>query len=231
MDWPEVILTQLGITGACGIGAFWLLRESIKKLIEKEAIKDIEKYKSLLAAQASHLSHDLQRNYIKYENQQRERHNTYPELYKLLAEAEGNLSGLYGLNYSVDVSNMTRPDLESQIENFSNTDKQKILSRFDQGLDFKKIFEDVSRNIQFGEAHRSFVVAKNYWLVKQLFLSKKIHAQVVRTVDSLASMWSQFYTCYKSNGHYQIDISNLQKAASAEIEQLKNAMQSELQTE
>ena len=231
MDWPQVILTQFGVAGVVGACAFFLLRESIKKLIEREAIKDIEKYKSSLASEASYLSHELQRNYIKYENQQRERHTTYPELFKLLVEAEGSWCGLYGLSHSVDVSKMNRADLESMMNSFSHTDKQTILLKFDQGLDFKTTFDEVSRNIQFGNAHRSFVEAKNYWLLKQLFLSKHIHAQVFKTVDSLGTMWSQFYTCHLSNGHYAIDITKLKSDASREMEHLKNAMQSELQIE
>ena len=200
----EIFLWQSGIAVLFGSACIFALRESFKKLLHREAQKDINKHKHELEQQASQLGDELQRKFAKFEFHLKEQGLIYPEIYRLFKIAEGMIGGLYGGRYTTDVSQMKSNVFIEIIRenNFLESQKKELIDLLSENKKNEAIekYKKLSRDVEFGTAHEAFREAKNYYTLHELFVSKNVDYALNSTIDKIAKMWGDFHTCHISHG-------------------------------
>lgn len=137
-------------------------------------------FNSRLETHKSQLALENQRRIQDFNLYTTKRHEVYPELYKLILIADGNIRGLVGLRSVLTFEEFNREDLENYLKekNVVQGKKNELLSLWDADKDrgIKKM-KKYLRLLEIHQAKLTFHEAKNYFLMSELYLSERVSNQ------------------------------------------------------
>lgn len=146
-------------------------------LVKNNAEKNLENHKQKLNVHTENLKFDLQKKIHDYGLYSGKRHEIYPELFKLLLLADGNVHGLYGFRRNLSFSEFNEDDIKvfMQARKISEGKQREILNlwnlRKDDAIDE---LEAYLRVLEIQDARKSLIEAKNFLLLSDLFLSELV---------------------------------------------------------
>jgi len=210
---------------------FW---KSFIGLIEKDVKKDVEKYKHELDIKKENIKHDMGKEMLKEQFLSNSLQSVYPELIKNILIAEGAMASLTGLRFSANWDEYGENDFEKLFIDKGITQKKseellaKIKADRTSGV---KDMDKYLRMLDINEARRQYREAKNFFLLKNLFISDSVEEMVN---DILKKIWSNWVDISSYDEHGVCSgvtydkISKDQSDIQTSIDDLQVAMRKEL---
>jgi hypothetical protein len=228
-----IVVTLFGTPAVTAFLAF-LSKEKIKSYFFVDAQKAINSHKQELDTYTEAMKHGLQREIIKVEYSTRNKFTIYPKMYARLIKAHGKLSGLYGLRHNLDRSMSTADDVREALEsrNVIKGEIDRIIAAYeaDASLGIKQL-EEMLREIEVNDAHSTFIKAKNFLLLNELFMSQAIAREIDGVLGKINQLRATAITAHKSRGSGERWFEKFfeqEKEIPPLLEDLRNAMRNEL---
>lgn len=184
----ERILVELGRLGLSA----GLVVTAIKLFFDHRLKRGLETHKAELDRHTERIKYDMQRDFINAELKTKVLHQIYPALFEKLTKAEGTISGLMGSRPSTAWSNMPADEvrLSLGLRGVSPSRTATLMATF--ATDPKKAEEEIEKllhMLDFGRAKTRFQRAKNFRLLKVIYISQSVNV-LVEEFEKLA--WSAF---------------------------------------
>ncbi|MEH7076234.1 hypothetical protein [Neobacillus drentensis] len=198
--WDFIKNDFLGFIGTLSITGL-VLTTIIKTSINNQFSKNLEKhkselmkvndqYKQKLDVEIEDLKHKQQRVFTDFELYTSKKHEKYPELFKLIEKAFGNIFSLRGQGRFLTFENTNRKDIEWYLEekNVTDQDKEEILRLWDieegRHVAIERI-RRVMRVINYNEAYEKWQESNEYFILNDLFLSEEVSRKCRGFLDLL----------------------------------------------
>ncbi len=189
MDIATTYFNSVGLSVIIISGLLWFLRNSIQSWIWKQHSQEIEKYKSSLVTTTELLKFELQKDATRAQLFSNSIFSIYPDLFQKVRIARGIIGGIYGFRYSNTWDGYARPDFEKVLadKNIPTGFRDEVINAIEENraLGIKKL-DELLWNLEFSEAHGALAELKNYYLLKEIFLSdpvkefiEKIHKDLI----------------------------------------------------
>ncbi|WP_342436696.1 hypothetical protein NSS79_25690 [Paenibacillus sp. FSL L8-0436] len=197
-------------------------------LIKNNAEKNLENHKQKLNIHTENLKFDLQKKIHDYGLYSVKRHEIYPELFKLLLLADGNVHSLYGFRRTLSFKEFNKDDIKifMQARKVSEGKQNEVLNLWDEHKeDAIDELEAYLRVLEIQDARRSLIEAKNYLLLSDLFLSESVSLksdELFRTLNTIL-----VFIEFPSPGDY-IERDKLSEGIKGVFADLKILMKKEL---
>lgn len=109
------------------------------------------------------------------------KHDVYPELFKLVFTAQGQIIGLMGFGYMPDFDKFRKEDVERylSIRSILPSEQSRILNLWD--VDLKTAVNElrhILRNVEIGQARSKWFEARAYFWSSSLYISERVFEQV-----------------------------------------------------
>ncbi|WP_439412694.1 hypothetical protein [Enterobacter ludwigii] len=188
----------------------------------------LESYKQTIHTLNESLRFDLQRQIHDFNQYSVKRHSQYPELYKSLLIAHGNVSSLFGFSRVLSFEEFNNEDFKKFMENekIPQGKQDSILALLEVN---KKGATDELRqylnNLQLQEARNSLQEALNLILFSELYVSDEVTTRCKEAINLLRELLS--YIEYPEPGSYQNRI-KLDEQITRKLSVLKKIMKEEL---
>ncbi|MFD2328976.1 hypothetical protein ACFSR7_06910 [Cohnella sp. GCM10020058] len=189
MELVRSILTSTIVTG--------IVVALFQAFYKYRADKNLEQYRQQLTQLTESLKFDLQRKIQDFNLYTIKRHETIPELFKLLLLAESNIRGLFGGRRSLTFEEFNKSDIEEYLLN-----RKVVRGMVEKILDLWETDKEASidqmnsylRVIEFSEARVSFNEAKNYFVLSELYLTDEVARLVDEFIKTLGELlvYSEF---------------------------------------
>jgi hypothetical protein len=171
-----------GLAGGSLVAFFaFLLRESIKAALTRS-----------LTVQAELLKYELQREMLKAQLSTTQSHALYPRLLAKLHRANGVLAGHYGLRFSPSYEDHSQKDFERIVSelNLPGNERDRILGMLntDRRSGVNEL-EKVMRREELQRARRLIIQARNFAILKSVFLSNPVKDLAIEITKTLWSAW------------------------------------------
>ncbi|PSR26003.1 MAG: hypothetical protein C7B46_20385 [Sulfobacillus benefaciens] len=176
-----------------------------QRRFQNELDKKLEDHKSMLQRASSEAQFDYQRRIQDFNFYASRKHETYPEVYKKILEAESNLLQIYGVKYYPDFNQWSANEIEQNLSESRvpqvqitsiiqiwNANKQKAIQ------ELTNLYNRIEKN----RAYDSFFLAKNTWLLSSLYLSENANKLCEVLFQNLAS-YMALIQYPSSNGSHQ----------------------------
>ncbi|MFF3922607.1 hypothetical protein [Paenibacillus lactis] len=198
-------------------------------IIKYSSDKSLETHKQKINELNDSLRFNLQRQIHDFNQYSVKRHSLYPEVYKLLLIAHGNISSLYGLKRSLSFEEFNDQDFEMFMEKENiPLGKQTSISSMLSAGNKKDAIENLRlylRNLEFQEARKSLQEAINLILFSELFMSDQVSKGSKKTTNLLNEML--LYTEYPEPGSHK-ERDRINDQVGEELSELKKTMKEEL---
>lgn len=177
MSIPETILTSLATTGVIGGLFIWLFKESLKTSLKLDMEARLNTQRADLERVRDAFQFQVQQAMLSIQIQTEKTHEIYPELYEKLRVAEGAIGSLLGLRESPTWEEYSVDDLKSLMERRGVVSGQieRIAQAINQNRrDGLKEMNEYLRMIELNEAKGKHHEAKNYVVLKNLYMTDEI---------------------------------------------------------
>ncbi len=151
-----------------------------------------------------------------------------------MIKAHCKLSGLYGLRHDLDRSKFTAEDVREALEsrNVIKGEIDRIIAAYeaDASQGIKKL-EEMLREIEFSDAQSSFIQAKNFLFLNELFMSQAMVRKIDGILEKINQLSATANTVHRSRGIVErwFEKFNAQeKEIPPLLEDPRNAMRNEL---
>lgn len=138
-------------------------------------------HQAVLASVSDSERYNYQRLIHDFNQYSSKKHDVYPELYKLILTAQGQIVGLMGFGYMIDFDKFSKDDAEKYLSTRSilPSEQRSILSLWD--MDKRTAVNNlrhILRNIEIGHARSKWFEARAYCWSSSLYLSERVSEQV-----------------------------------------------------
>lgn len=236
MDSAQIFLLNPYSASVITLSAFlWIFKKTYVKYLDQEVGKEVEKYKSELSKEREIIKHDLNKEALKAQYLSSGIQEIYPELYKKLLLAEGPISGLVGLRYLPDWKEWDEKQVDTFLreKEIAEIERKRIVELFRTGAQNRATeIQSVLDLISLRKIESDIREAKNYYLLKSLFISDEVKDDINNVFNELWSAWADLETwfCYgkDTSGIKLMDIKTTIKKIPLLIEELERSMRKEL---
>lgn len=163
------------------VKSFFLSKLELEK---KEINIEIEKVKL-----------EQNQQYKNYELFIEKRHESYPELFKLIELSNGYIRRLRGFRRLLTFDNVSKLDIETYMNEklFTNYDIQKILQIWDTNrIEAIQTLNHRLRKVEYEEAFEKYIEAADYYFFNQLYLSESVESICNKLKDDLHALWVNY---------------------------------------
>jgi hypothetical protein len=191
-----ITVTTISSVGILSL-LFWIFKKSFAGLIEKEIGRDLEKYKHELEIKSEILKHDLIKEGNKASYQASNIQSVYPELNRLLLTPEGFLGNLIGVRETPDWNQMEPIKIKAYLSDLkiNAKDISRILDLFQNNAPERSSETQALVDLNELWTTRSQIrEAKNFFLLKKLFISPEIQDCAEKIFTKLWSVWCDLET-------------------------------------
>jgi hypothetical protein len=207
-----------GAAGGALVAFFgWLLRESIKASLQRD-----------VTAHAEYLKHDLQREMLKAQLSTTQVHSVYPRLMEKLRRAEGAVGGPMGLQFKPTYDDHDLDDFTAILTRLTlpGGERQRILGLLEhsrrEGI---QELQKVERRVELWRGRASVGKARNFAVLKSLYLSEQVKKV---TWDALAKLNHVWIDCDPNAGPDYVGARASLEEAEKLLAELEAIMRDEL---
>lgn len=217
-----------GVTAiATAIGAVVL------KVVENRLATRLEAFKGALATEAERHRHELQRETMKAQLSANQLNVIYPQLFAKLRRADGAIGGLVGLRYGPSYDGYSRDDIVETLESMKlpGEYRDRVLSHFDRVRDEGiRELKRVSRDVESERARVTHTRARNYLILKSLFVSPEVKKLGHGILKDLWKAWTlvQAGAAPRTRGTDYDKIGTALDSATKQLDELEELMGREL---
>lgn len=191
-DWSTVGWAAISSVLGAGLISF-VFREWLKGSIKHSIEKDLNIQKAQLDRTRDRLQHDLEKEILRSRLAEEKHHSVYPEVYRLLKIAAGGVGESYSLQYSRSWDGYSLADfemylIERKVPKGEIEELKKAISS-DTGKGILKL-NDCLWKMDFSEAYKKTVDAKNFVLLQALYLAPEIYEQSLEICRRLQIAWT-----------------------------------------
>ncbi|KGE17552.1 hypothetical protein [Paenibacillus wynnii] len=218
-DW-SVVISAVTVSAVINAG--------VQLYIKSKGEKSLENHKQKLNVHTENLKFDLQKKIHDYSLYSVKRHEIYPQLFKLLLIAEGNIRSLFGFRRVLTFEEFNKADIKIFMEGREVVEgkQELILSLWDNqknnAIEELKAYLKV---LDIQDARKSLVEAKNYLLFSELFLSENVALKSDEVFQSLAMILA--YSEFPTPGDYR-ERDQLNSGLNEVIAELNKQMKKDL---
>ncbi|MGE7604226.1 hypothetical protein ACQKL5_17285 [Peribacillus sp. NPDC097675] len=165
--------------------------------------KQLEDHKRSFDFEIEGLKHKQNKLYTSYELFTVKRHESYPELYKLLEICNGAVRRLRGIRRTLHFNNVNTQDIKAFMEDksFTSSDIDYILSLWE--TQNKKAITEINyrlERINYNEAEEKFIEANDYYFFNVLFLSEEVEKMARDLLNNIHTIWLNYDPNYSMYG-------------------------------
>lgn len=165
--------------------------------------KQLEAHKRSFDFEIEGLKHKQNKLYTSYELFTAKRHESYPELYKLLEISHGAVRRIRGMQRTLSFKNVNTKDIKSFMEDklFTSSDISYIINLWD--TQNKKAITEINyrlKRINYNEAEEKFIEANDYYYFNVLFLSEEVEKMARDLLNNIHTLWLNYDPDYLMYG-------------------------------
>ncbi|PGY54149.1 hypothetical protein [Priestia megaterium] len=123
------------------------------------------------------------------------RHECYPELYKLLEVANGQIRKLRGSRRTLTFQNVSATDIENFMRerNFTSYDVDSILQNWDNNKPVAlQSLNNRLRRIEYEDAWLKYIEANDYFFFNQIYMSDDVERIAYEIKNDLHDLWLNY---------------------------------------
>jgi hypothetical protein len=179
-------------------GALWIFGKWIG---ERWLERRFESHKAELVRLTEQLKHGLEKEMLKAQLSTSKVHEVYPKLYEKLSRAHGAVAQLVGLSWEPTYEDYNDEDFSQLLirARLPHGQREQLLTAIgkDRGRGIDEL-KRVMRRIRVQSARREVINAKNFRVLKALYLSKEVKSLATEIDSTLWSTWVDIETGYES---------------------------------
>lgn len=192
----------LSIFGGIALGLTYLL----KKYVDYQLQRNIQGHKREMDKQIESFKHIQQKAYKEFDLYTTKMYEVYPELYKRIEYAYGEILNLRGVVMAPDLRKFNQAEFDEHLDELQNLSKTEITSLSSSfSIDKDRTIKELHKKMEWVRYHKAnlhYAEAQNFFIVSELYLTDEASSATRELLNLLRNYYNDLNPDY--NGHMEI---------------------------